>query len=374
MLITTLQDFKRISLRLLHKDPGTEFCHYEEIKVFRQYTHDVRVHIENDSTTACSYINVVDPDTAVYFLEELDYMLEEENLKDFQVESKHNDPTFNSWSLDIEGKNERYSFAGEILNKKHQPTPMYKTLYDLFSSCLAAVKFKPVEITGEKKLARRAAHYAILGAVGKIDESGRDHFFDFTKQVAAALRTDYNAQTVAYLHDAVEYSKILTLEEVYKKFPKPIAAAVDVLIRKPNALYWDYVDEIKKNDLAKIVKMRECFRNASSERTGFNTGHNTQEQRRWFTNKDTYNYLAGKAGIPERILKIQAHYKEKEQKRLNRQKMAQNKGKPPYKKGNNGNYKKNNANRPSPQAQSEAKPEAAVSAIQQEGPKESAET
>lgn len=280
MLNITLGQLQKIRLKILHKDPGTGFCHYEEIKVFRTVHKNSKVYIENEYTTTCGYVHVIGPDTLKYFIEELDYMLEEGDLHSYQNESMDNDPCLNGWALDIASKSKNYTFAGIILDEDNHNTGMYDDLYMLFSSCLGAVKFKKEDLTNEKKWVRKAANVAIQAHFGKRDGLGHDYFFGHVHHLAEKFKTDYTAQAIAYLHEAVGEDNVLSLEDLHKKYPVTIARAVDAMYQRPNAPYRDYIDILKRNDYGRMVKTEDLLLHMNLKRLGREPTEEDMKQRK----------------------------------------------------------------------------------------------
>ena len=72
---------------------------------------------------------------------------------------------------------------------------------------------------------------------------------------------------IALLHDVLEDSD-LTLAELKKHFSKDICDAVEVLTRKDHQFYSLYIKEIKKNPLAKKVKIADLEHNMDLTRLG----------------------------------------------------------------------------------------------------------
>ena len=70
---------------------------------------------------------------------------------------------------------------------------------------------------------------------------------------------------VALLHDVVEDSDI-TIEDLSKEFPFIVTQAVDLLTHKPGVDYFDYINEINKNYLAKSIKILDIVHNKNKDR------------------------------------------------------------------------------------------------------------
>ena len=81
--------------------------------------------------------------------------------------------------------------------------------------------------------------------------------------------------TVALLHDVVEDTPI-TFSDLEQIFPAQVVEIVRLLTHDENIDYFDYIREIKKNPIAKKVKLEDLKNNSDESRS---IGSNlTQEQ------------------------------------------------------------------------------------------------
>lgn len=82
-----------------------------------------------------------------------------------------------------------------------------------------------------------------------------------SEQVAFSSK-DTNEQIVGYLHDIVEDTST-TIEELKSRFPDYITDAVELLTRKPEQRYFDYIRELidSGNGLAIKVKYYDLKHN-----------------------------------------------------------------------------------------------------------------
>lgn len=77
---------------------------------------------------------------------------------------------------------------------------------------------------------------------------------------------DETSTCVALLHDVVEDTDII-LEQLYAEgFTEEIVAAVAAMTHDPSVPYMDYVREIKKNPVAKKVKLADLRHNSDLSR------------------------------------------------------------------------------------------------------------
>lgn len=113
-----------------------------------------------------------------------------------------------------------------------------------------------------EKLAREAH-------AGQKDKSGRDYFTAHIETVANMLSKEGDINTdliiIALLHDIIEDTNV-TEEELRKEFPEHIVDAVVVLTKKDDEDYLDYVRNIKKNPLARKVKLCDLANNMDLSR------------------------------------------------------------------------------------------------------------
>lgn len=114
----------------------------------------------------------------------------------------------------------------------------------------------------ENKLLK-ALEIAADSHFGMKDKQGRS-YIEHPVYVALSVNTE-EEKIVALLHDTIEDTK-LTLEEIRKEFGDKIADAVDVLTHQVGVKYMDYIKEIKKNPLARAVKLADLEHNMDISR------------------------------------------------------------------------------------------------------------
>ena len=71
---------------------------------------------------------------------------------------------------------------------------------------------------------------------------------------------------VALLHDVVEDTEV-TLEDLRKEFPSEVVEAVALLTHDKTVNYFEYVKEIKKNPIARNVKIADLEHNSDESRS-----------------------------------------------------------------------------------------------------------
>lgn len=78
-------------------------------------------------------------------------------------------------------------------------------------------------------------------------------------------RQENKYQIVAVLHDVVEDSE-LTIEELQFDFDEEIITALICLTKLPDEEYFDYINRIKKNEIASAVKWVDLIHNSQMSR------------------------------------------------------------------------------------------------------------
>lgn len=98
----------------------------------------------------------------------------------------------------------------------------------------------------------------------QLDKSGMPyvfHPFHLAEQM-----TDENTTTVALLHDVIEDTDY-TLDDLRKLgFTEEVVSAVALMTHADGVPYMDYVAEIKKNPIAKAVKLADLRHNSDTSR------------------------------------------------------------------------------------------------------------
>lgn len=109
--------------------------------------------------------------------------------------------------------------------------------------------------------AMKLAYQAHLGQVDHNDVPYIFHPYHLAEQM-----TDEISCTVALLHDVVEDTEV-TLEDLEREFPPEVVAAVALLTHDKGVDYFDYVREIKKNSIARKVKLADLNHNSDESRS-----------------------------------------------------------------------------------------------------------
>lgn len=113
-------------------------------------------------------------------------------------------------------------------------------------------------------LVKKAYEIARNAHFGQKDKAGVD-YIKHPETVANLVQTD-EQKIVAYLHDVVE-DTALTLDDLMRHgFPNRIISAVDALTKKDGQSYQSYLELVKSNDLAKVVKLADLKHNSDLSR------------------------------------------------------------------------------------------------------------
>ena len=100
--------------------------------------------------------------------------------------------------------------------------------------------------------------------LGQVDKAGED-YIKHPEKVASFVKTD-EEKAVAYLHDVIEDTE-LTLEDLNKyDFSKEVLEAVDIITKKRGEDYQSYLNSVKKNKLARAVKLADLRHNSDLTR------------------------------------------------------------------------------------------------------------
>ena len=110
----------------------------------------------------------------------------------------------------------------------------------------------------------KAYEIAKKAHLGQVDKAGED-YIKHPEKVASFVKTD-EEKAVAYLHDVIEDTE-LTLEDLYEyDFSKEVIEAVDIITKKRGEDYQSYLNSVKKNKLARAVKLADLRHNSDLTR------------------------------------------------------------------------------------------------------------
>ena len=110
----------------------------------------------------------------------------------------------------------------------------------------------------------KAYEIAKKAHLGQIDKAGED-YIKHPEKVASFVSSD-EEKAVAYLHDVIEDTE-LTLEDLREYgFSEEVLKAVDVITKKKGQDYQTYLNSVKENKLARVVKLADLRHNSDLTR------------------------------------------------------------------------------------------------------------
>ena len=110
----------------------------------------------------------------------------------------------------------------------------------------------------------KAYEIAKRAHLGQVDKAAKD-YIEHTQKVASFVKSD-EEKAVAYLHDVIEDTE-LTLEDLHEyEFSKEVIEAVDIITKKKGEDYQSYLNSVKKNKLARTVKLADLRHNSDLTR------------------------------------------------------------------------------------------------------------
>ena len=109
----------------------------------------------------------------------------------------------------------------------------------------------------------KAIHIAVNTHYNQKDKGGEPYIFHPLRVMDACASLE--ARIVAILHDVVEDTDI-TIEMLRQEFPPQIIEALKLLTHNPDVPYMDYVASIKKNTIAREVKIANLTDNSNVSR------------------------------------------------------------------------------------------------------------
>lgn len=112
-------------------------------------------------------------------------------------------------------------------------------------------------------LTKKAMRISYDAHHGQSDKGGMPYVFH--PYHLAEQMDDELSICAALLHDVVEDTDI-TIEQLEKEFPKEVVDAVRILTMPPSTDYFEYIEQIKHNDIAKKVKLADLAHNGDETR------------------------------------------------------------------------------------------------------------
>ena len=99
---------------------------------------------------------------------------------------------------------------------------------------------------------------------GQLDKAGAD-YIEHPIYVASQVDTE-EEKAVALLHDVIEDSPVSAEELLIAGLPVEVVIAVKLLTKKPMQDYQAYLETVKTNPLARVVKLADLKHNSDLSR------------------------------------------------------------------------------------------------------------
>lgn len=110
----------------------------------------------------------------------------------------------------------------------------------------------------------KAEEIARKAHLGQKDKAGVDYIYH-PLWVSAHVDGE-KAKTAALLHDVLEDTSVTSKDLLNQGIPREIVNSVIVLTRKPGEDYFDYVKRVKKDPVARLVKISDLKHNMNLSR------------------------------------------------------------------------------------------------------------
>ena len=110
---------------------------------------------------------------------------------------------------------------------------------------------------------------------GQVDKAGVD-YIQHPLYVASQVKTEQE-KAAALLHDVLEDSDITAADLLAYGLSNEVVTAVQTLTKKKGQSYQDYLEKVKSNNLARVVKLADLKHNSDLSR--LKTVSNTDYER-----------------------------------------------------------------------------------------------
>lgn len=118
--------------------------------------------------------------------------------------------------------------------------------------------------TSKQPMLELALSIATEAHNGQFDKSGVD-YIEHPIYVASQVDTE-EEKAVALLHDVIEDSPFTAEELLLAGLPETVVAAVQILSKKKGQDYQTYLENVKSNPLARVVKLADLKHNSDLSR------------------------------------------------------------------------------------------------------------
>ena len=133
--------------------------------------------------------------------------------------------------------------------------------------------------TAEQSMVDLALSIARKAHEGQLDKAGVD-YIEHPIYVASQVDTE-EEKAVALLHDVIEDSPVSAEELLQAGLPETVVTAVQVLTKKKEQDYQTYLETVKKNPLARVVKLADLKHNSDLSRLPSITAENRERLKKY---------------------------------------------------------------------------------------------
>lgn len=99
---------------------------------------------------------------------------------------------------------------------------------------------------------------------GQVDKAGVD-YIQHPLYVASQVKTEQE-KAVALLHDVIEDSDVTVDDLLVSGLSNEVVTAVQILTKKKGQNYQEYLEKVKSNNLARVVKLADLKHNSDLSR------------------------------------------------------------------------------------------------------------
>ena len=99
---------------------------------------------------------------------------------------------------------------------------------------------------------------------GQVDKAGID-YIQHPLYVAGQVKTEQE-KAVALLHDVIEDSDVTVDDLLVSGLSNEVVTAVQILTKKKGQSYQEYLEKVKSNNLARVVKLADLKHNSDLSR------------------------------------------------------------------------------------------------------------
>ena len=118
--------------------------------------------------------------------------------------------------------------------------------------------------TAEQSMVDLALSIARQAHEGQLDKAGVD-YIEHPIYVVSQVDTE-EEKAVALLHDVIEDSSVTAEELLNAGLPETVVTAIQILSKKKGQDYQTYLENVKSNPLARVIKLADLKHNSDLSR------------------------------------------------------------------------------------------------------------